>query len=314
MKLSGLNHITPLSISLALNSFNPRESVFPLERNRHISRNNSQDGNMYQQRNNDARDYGRGYNIFLKHNNFRKAVVSKLAQKLKKDKDLSQGKIDILDVGCGNGEMTVQYLNLFKTGNNISITLVEPASSAVDIAKQLIASQFPDVSTQTFQQTLEEYLNFSGEVEFDFIIASYVFYHLPPQYIISLLEKLKTGGKLVIAMGSAGHPLRKIPGLPQDQKHADYEGLNNVIRKIDANPEYEVLELDVNTTTSLNGLFENQEITPEGKSYFSFLYNTNFDDFNNEQVKNLCEYLRSVFDSKNGKIHHNHKIYILQKK
>ena len=130
--------------------------------------------NTYSLEAKDSSTYEDGYNIFLKRSNFRERILSSF-QEIVSKRLQSSDSLKVLDVGCGDGEMTKRYLQCLKPKTKkIMLSLIEPAlstrKSAVDATKG------------------ESEVVYSGSIlpssgGFDLIIASYVFYHLQPSML-----------------------------------------------------------------------------------------------------------------------------------
>lgn len=245
----------------------------------------------------DVSDYEQGYNIFLSRSDFRERIIEKFA-------DLSmliqtEEILKILDIGCGNGEMTSRYLSESKLARNkIHLTLVEPAEDSLKTAIELLKDK---VLKLDFHHELK------SEQNFNVILASYVFYHLPAKTLHTLTSQLKTQGALFIMMGTTEHPLKSHPKLKAESNHGSSDKLTPFLNQLSSN-DYVVDRFKVKTTTKLSGLWENGIFSKEGKVYLTFSLNKQFTDLSKDAFQGLEEIFSEAFKHENPAINSFHEI------
>lgn len=122
----------------------------------------------------------------------------------------------VLDVGCNTGELTWRL----KQAGCVSLG-IDINTDAIALAR----SRFPDC---TFQEGEVAAMN---ETEFDAAVASHIIEHLsePGKFLVQLRDRLKDGGKLVLATPNRGayihrfcHFLRGIPIFHDPTHHKLY--------------------------------------------------------------------------------------------
>lgn len=252
----------------------------------------------------DSSSYASGYEIFLKRTNFREVILNGFSSGIKSNA-LNPAALTVFDVGCGNGEMTKKYLNAINSCHNkaIKLHLLEPSSAALDEA----ADKLTDSNIQVIKHssTLDEYLLTDSTESFDLIIVSYVFYHLNAKSVQGLISLLKPNGYLVIMMGGKDHPLRRNPVLKAISKHGDSLDLKVVLNSIkNITIKVEEFLTDVN----ISGLINGNQLTEEGRLFFSFIYNHDLDLFTSQQLEALYQTISEVSQVDDGKAHPKHEI------
>lgn len=252
----------------------------------------------------DSSSYASGYEIFLKRTNFREVILNGFSNGIKSN-DLNTATLTVLDVGCGNGEMTKKYLDAIYSCHNkaIKLHLLEPSSAALeDAVDKLIDS---NIHVKKHNSTLDDYLLTDTSESFDLIIVSYVFYHLNAKSVQGLISLLKPNGYLVIMMGGKDHPLRRNPILKAISKHGDSFDLKEVLNSIkNITMRVEEFLTDVN----ISGLINGDQLTDEGRLFFSFIYNHDLDLFTSQQLEALHQTISEVSQVDDGKAHPKHEI------
>ncbi len=252
----------------------------------------------------DSSSYAGGYEIFLKRTNFREVILKGFSNRISNTKIISN-PFSILDVGCGNGEMTEKYLNAITSSHNtpINLHLLEPSLTALeDASEKLIA---PNIKTIKHNITLDDYLLSQVPNNFDLIIVSYVFYHLNAKSVQGLISLLKPNGNLVIMMGGKDHPLRRNPILKTLSKHGSSFDLKAELSSM-KNIKMEVNEFT--TDVDISGLICENQIIDDGRLFFSFIYNHDLDLFTQPQLAALHQTVSEILKSDDGKAHPKHEI------
>jgi SAM-dependent methyltransferase len=255
----------------------------------------------------DSKSYSEGYEIFLKRTNFREMVlnhfINSFPKNLQRIKNLS-----ILDLGCGNGEMTALYLEAINKLNpeaELEVYLLEPAAQVLNLAKERALKYSNKIIA--INESADFCAKESNLPKFNLIIASYVFYHIDPNLIPNLSNNLNENGSIAIMMGSKTHPLREHPALRQVSKHGDSDVLKEPLELV-ASKGLCIQRSKIETNVNLNGLWSKESaFSEDGEKYISFIYNTNFSDFPVSSSNALAKIMESVFSKNDGIIHPIHE-------
>lgn len=258
----------------------------------------------YHLTNKDSSSYASGYEIFLKRTNFREVILKGFSSGITST-NLKSSPFSILDVGCGNGEMTKKYLDEIISSHSITIKLhlLEPSLTALEDASAKLST--PNTEVKKHNVTLDEYLLSNTPNDFDLIIVSYVFYHLNAKSVQGLISLLKPNGTLVIMMGGKDHPLRRNPILKNLSKHGDSFDLKTELSSI---KNIKTTEEVFSTDVDISGLINGTQITDEGRLFFSFIFNHELDLFNHQQLVALHQTVSEILESDDGKAHPKHEI------
>ncbi|MBM3184620.1 MAG: methyltransferase domain-containing protein [Chlamydiae bacterium] len=132
-----------------------------------------------------------------------------------------QGNETILDLGCGDGKITVQIATKVPQGLVIGI---DPSSSMLKKAEEI-----KDVSNLTFKEGAAE--DFSLSERFDHIFSSYVLHWVKDQdqALKNIYDHLKPGGKVhfIIATSKEGLPFHAALQKTCESWKADLTGFVN---------------------------------------------------------------------------------------
>lgn len=269
---------------------------------------------IYHTSSQDSHSYSSGYEIFLTRTNFREKVLKKFKETFPSSLR-KLGHIKILDIGCGNGEMTKEYIKIIKEicqDIQISVFLIEPSVSSLAKARDEVSLLTKEIIT--INKTADEYLLENLNESFDLIIASYVFYHISSKSLFNIIRMISKDGALSIMMGSKTHPLRKHPLLSAISKHGDSEELKQILSNL-VERDAILLKLDqVKTELDLNGFWKDGLFSREGEKFFSFSFNVELNSFPSENLRALNSILFDVFSKNNGIVHPTHELIWVQKK
>ncbi len=246
----------------------------------------------------DSSTYEEGYRIFMKRSNFRERILSKFDE-LAVDIRTSL-PLKIFDVGCGNGEMTKRYLQLLKANpEHISLWLTEPARTSLEVAVDNLRKEATVVyAEETFPNTQD----------FDLIIASYVFYHLTPDTLVSLAKQLKINGTMAIMMGTSDNPFKTHPGLASSANHGSTDKLQPILSLLEKTSDFKISRHKVETHLDINGLKNDLGLTDEGKNLLGFSLNKNYSSLSEKALSAVNEIYADAFEKNAGIIKSVHEI------
>ena len=274
----------------------------------------------YTNKTSDSKGYAAGYEVFLKRTNFRNVIIEKFKENLKSKKDLlekNSNSFRILDIGCGNGAMTESLINsllIVIPNKSLEIVLVEPASDALLEAAERLGKFSSNV--KMINLTAEEYSKLlqKDDALFDLIIASYVFYHVSTDVIGPFADHLSSNGSMMISMGSYEHPLRKHPSLRSVSKHGDSNIVEDAFERLEIKKSFMIKKDVLKTDLKVSGLLNNDyEFNDEGIKFFSFIYNTDLNDFTSEQNIALKNTIKDSVTFAAGIVHPVHNMYWLDR-
>lgn len=262
----------------------------------------------YKTQTSDSSWYEQGYQIFLERTDFRKQILNTFSTSISSN-ITSASILNVLDIGCGNGKMTKQYLEALEKSypeSDLELTLVEPAKESLLQAAGEILGMCRGIQIRNSSaENIDEYLPLTKQ---DLIIASYVFYHVDPMILQNLATALNYGGAIAIMMGTSKHPIKTHPELAEVSKHGSTDILLPVLNKIEQLKKYRIQRQEVKTNVDLNGLWLNNEFSEEGKIFFSFILNHDFSKLSASHVKALNEVLTPIFKDGNGIMNPIHEL------
>lgn len=247
----------------------------------------------------DANTYEDGYRAFLNHSNFREEVLREF-EKIARTEIKKTQVLRVLDLGCGDGVMTKRYLQILKKQRPlIHLTVLEPAQKSLEVA---IKNVRPEVIAVETINTL------SADYNYDLIIASYVFYHLPSDTITDVVNLLEPNGSLAIMMGTSDHPLKSHPELQKISNHGSSDKLNPFLKKLAESGEFSISRYPVKTLLSLQGLWDQNTFTDEAKTLLSFSLNQNFENLKDSAISAIRNIFDTAFENKAGNLESIHEI------
>ena len=274
-------------------------------------------GNYYTT-NREPSSYARGYALFLNRTNFRQEILLATERCVVPHLRVTpQQPLHVLDLGCGDGMMTAEYLQRhigqYPT-STYRVQLIEP-SDALKVAETCFTTMSSISHVERFAMTAEDFFKIHVQVSdtWDWIIASHVFYHLDPALLLSCAEHLSETGTFFLTLGSPNHPLRRHPILAAASR---YVGFTDIAPHLEKLPNrFSVENIDVPTTLNLRGLRKQDgELTKEGCAVYSFIYNTDVQQFSPEQRETLKDVLDELDTRHNGLLHHAHRITLVRRR
>ncbi len=247
----------------------------------------------------DSATYEDGYNIFLGRSDFREKVLEKFS--LLAAKAFSQSeKLCVLDVGCGNGLMTLKYTDeLKKIVSQIDLTLLEPAQESLEQATALLKPSVNHLKTIS---------KLPDQTIFDLIIASYVFYHLPADTITRIATQIKPGGSFAIMMGTSEHPLKSHPALKTVSAHGSSDKLTPFLSNLESSQDFIISRHKVETKLNIERLWDKKTFSDEAKQLLSFSLNKNFNDLNESSINAIHEIFETALTTNDGFLRSVHEI------
>lgn len=259
----------------------------------------------------DSSFYEAGYQVFLKRTDFRNKMLLAFSELVPQIVG-SKGQLNVLDIGCGNGEMTKCYLDIIRVKFptlKIQVCLIEPSKDSLENAHSIMSPLVVRVINKNAEEAVKELVR----DEFDLIIGSYVFYHINPSIISGLLNLLSSNGCFAIMMGASKNPLREHPALQKISKHGSSDVLASSL-DLASKAGFRVLKSQVKTNLKLDGLWNHLNgFTYDGRMFFSFQYNVDIDQFNDDEYSALNEMCSKIFSSSEAVVHPVHELYLLSK-
>lgn len=252
----------------------------------------------------DTAAYEAGYNIFLRTSDFREKVLEKYDELVVAHIE-RQSLLRILDIGCGNGSMTSRYVGkLNKATDSIELFLAEPAAKSLQEAFDLLKENTP----VKFEDEKH------SDLKFNHIIASYVFYHLAPELMNNLADRLDRSGTMAIMMGTSEHPLKSHPSLKQLSSHGSSDRLTPFLEKLGSQNTFSISRHKFDTFLDLNNLWKNETFSEDAKTLLSFSLNKNFNELPVVAIDALVRIFRESFNTTAGKLKSVHEIIWIERK
>ena len=138
------------------------------------------------------------FETFLRYTNEKERSAAKLAEILQK---ILHDHSDILDIGAGNGEYLELALTKMKMAEEVILTLVEPSEDLFEQLRRRLEQRFPDERLKTVNANLQSFVT---DEQFDVILMSHLFYHVPEldrtEQLAKALSLLKPTGVLIIVL------------------------------------------------------------------------------------------------------------------
>jgi ubiquinone/menaquinone biosynthesis C-methylase UbiE len=138
------------------------------------------------------------FETFLQYTDQKQKSAAKLAAILK---EKLQNGAHVLDIGTGNGEYLDLILSDINIPSEMKLTLVEPSDDLMRQLKIRFEERFPSIAPRFISADLE---SFNSAEEFDVILMSHLFYHIPrtawAEQLAKALSLLKQNGVLVIVL------------------------------------------------------------------------------------------------------------------
>lgn len=248
--------------------------------------------------------YEEGYKIFLKQSDFRNQILEKFSE-LVREKLVFTQRRKILDFGCGNGQMTQRYARVLKNkAEHCDLCLVEPAPQSLLDAFRLLKNELSVIQCTDF---------FSKDESYDFVIASYVFYHLTPETLNELASSLNPGGVLAIMMGTSDNPFKSHPGIKNISNHGSTDKLNPFLNLLSDTNKYAISRYGVETHLSLHGLSESGSLNSKGRDLLSFSLNQNYSKITPTALKAVDEIYEEAFSKNQGRVKSIHEIIWIER-
>ena len=124
----------------------------------------------YHTESSDSKSYSNGYEVFLKRTDFREKVLSYFIESFPLELK-NRKRIKVLDIGCGDGEMTKLYVESIKEVSEsleIDLYLLEPAEDALKNATGKVRTMVRSVTE--INQKADEYFSHPDDHAFDYTL------------------------------------------------------------------------------------------------------------------------------------------------
>ena len=101
--------------------------------------------------------------------------------------------IRIMDIGCGNGALTVDFLRHLQQVGKITdigqILLVDPSPAMVELAVKTVGAVFPPAAIRGLNCSIQDYSESLSE-HYDVALSSFAYHHIPYETKLFTLRKL----------------------------------------------------------------------------------------------------------------------------
>lgn len=138
------------------------------------------------------------FETFLRYTDEKEKSAAKLAEILQKK---LCDRSSILDIGTGNGEYLELALTKVKMPEEVTLNLVEPSEDLFEQLGQRFKQKFPEERLKTANVDLQSFVT---DEQFDVILMSHLFYHIPrvawTAQLAKALSLLRPTGILIIVL------------------------------------------------------------------------------------------------------------------
>jgi SAM-dependent methyltransferase len=136
------------------------------------------------------------FETFLRYTDQKEKSATKLATILQKE---LQEDSSILDVGTGNGEYLNLALTRIRAPKGLTLHLIEPSGDLAERLGGRFGQTFPKERLKIVKSELQSFVT---DEQFDVILMSHLFYHLPRaiwgEQLTKVLSLLKPTGALIV--------------------------------------------------------------------------------------------------------------------
>lgn len=129
-----------------------------------------------------------------------------------------KGTENVLDLGCGDGKVTVEIANLLPDG---SVVGIDNSKAMLELATELYPSNtHPNVSFQ-----IMDACHLSFEECFDVVFSNAALHWVKNHETVvnGIFTSLKTGGKILLQMGGKGNASEILSVLEEIQSHPEWQ-------------------------------------------------------------------------------------------
>lgn len=230
------------------------------------------------------------FETFLRYSDEKEKSADKLATVLRTKLNKSSR---ILDVGTGSGEYLKLALSKIdpKTVKEITLTLVEPSNDFTVQLTDKFANLLPAHKLKVVNSDLQ---NLKGDDQFDVILMSHLFYHIPrdlwTQELLKALSMLKKGGVLILVLREKDDAYDFKMELKSQLFDASYKALvlDDVLGALPKNEDLRIERL-----LSLSELHFPTETSPDDTvSIIEFYLNKEWSDIPSPIQRASLDYLR----------------------
>jgi ubiquinone/menaquinone biosynthesis C-methylase UbiE len=178
------------------------------------------------------------YTLFLKYTDEKSVVAAKIHELIYGDL-VGKRIIKIWDVGCGNGDLIYNLVNMFPPASKIELHLLEPNAKLLNVAigKLIKRNVIVHATNKTIEAAIEDIDYDSGQ---NLIICANMLYYLPDPVMVlkKLYDSLEPGGVICASLHSTASDIYKLRSIfrqyynePSD-KRLDIEKLAEMIEQL----------------------------------------------------------------------------------
>jgi SAM-dependent methyltransferase len=231
--------------------------------------------------------YIRGYQYIARCSTDKAVIKRYLAEDLRKRLKCIRGEIEILDVGCAEGDITHSLLNnLGLPLDHVALSLVEPSSTLIAEAVAKIRCK----KVTPFDMTYERYVLETGNSKkYDLVFSCHSIYHTGIESIRPMLDSVGPGGQLFIIVSGSDDPFVEIKRLFPGVVTIAGDAVSGEIRRLgftDIIVDSREKVLDVRRCVDSNG-----DLSEDGKDLASLLFYKDYEDLTATQRNAVVKYL-----------------------
>lgn len=267
------------------------------------------------------KDYDKWFKTYLRYVDEKDFIANEIFENIKISTShlKNKNKIKILDIGCGNGELTQKYLKhlsgLF-SDKKIEVEAVDLNTELLNDFRLNHMNFDKNVSVNLINKNFfSEYP--STEERYDIVIASHVMYYTPnlSESFTKIKNYLSAGGKALIfhhsgdgcilsGMRERYNPQSSANIKPAKNKNSNVDHIGTILDNLGI--MYEVKK------QFFNMFFPENLVGADGRNLISFIIDKPFVDLLKEnKVNKIIKELRSNFNGENKlKLHNN--MYVIE--
>ena len=224
-------------------------------------------------------------------------LVDKVISKL--DNNFLNREMHFLDIGCGDGIVTMPIIETLNKTSKVIATCIEPSS---DLLKD-----FKSMTTMNIEFINKDVESLDQLPKSDFILLSHVLPYISDRYIFldKVIEALNPNGRALIVVSNPNGDDLKVKNMVLN-KESDTSlstTLQNILNKQKISFNVEMVE----STIDVSGVTEMNE---DGKTIIEFFKHLKFNDISDDDIQKIRHTVLNIANEKGQLIKREDYIWI----